>query len=221
MCIVLPTEIKKIKNKAANVNVITVNNFFYHWLKELDARRYPDDIRTLPINNTVEIYGYAAQQLKHLPKKSLDNIRETLLYEKKPVILNNGRDRRSNTSTTPADRTDANLGEIVTDSLTLYGKKIYYRIPLGFFISIGLVNFPHIFIQIRKQPKQIIRNKRKTWQYTKRTRPDTSIIFHKTPYTSYPQITLDDNFLAYLNAILRSHSVLRTRVIFITLAIKI
>ena len=58
MCIVLPIEIKKATNKAANVNVITVNNFFYHWLKEIDARRYPDDVRILPINNTVEIYRY-------------------------------------------------------------------------------------------------------------------------------------------------------------------
>ena len=58
MCIVLPIEIKKATNKAANVNVITVTNFFYHWLKEIDARRYPDDVRILPINNTVEIYRY-------------------------------------------------------------------------------------------------------------------------------------------------------------------
>ena len=67
-----------------------------------------------------------------------------------------------NMSTTPADRKNANLGEIVTDSLTLNGKQIYYRIPLGFFISLGLVNFPHIFIHVRKQPKEILRNKRKT-----------------------------------------------------------
>ena len=83
MCIVLTITIKKVTNKAQNVGVITVNNVFCHWLKEIDARRYPDDVRILPTNNTVEIYQYAAQQLKHLPKKSLDDIRETLLYEKK------------------------------------------------------------------------------------------------------------------------------------------
>ena len=49
----------------------------------MDARRYQDDVRILPTNNAVEIYQYAAQQLKHLPKKSLGDIRETLLYEKK------------------------------------------------------------------------------------------------------------------------------------------
>ena len=42
---------------------------------------------------------------------------------------------------------------------------------------------------------------------------DTQIIFHDTLYISYPQITLDDNFLAYLNSILRSRSALRTIII--------
>ena len=59
------------------------NNFFCHWLKEIDARHYPDNVRILATNNTVEIYQYPAQNLKRLPKKSLDGIRETLLYEKK------------------------------------------------------------------------------------------------------------------------------------------
>ena len=123
MCIVLTITIKKATNKAQNVDVITVDNFFCHWLKEIDARRYPDNVRN---------YQYAAQQRKHLPKKSLDDLRETLLYEKKVVNLNGKRDRRSNTSTIPADRTDANLGERVTNFLGLIGRKIYYRIPLGF-----------------------------------------------------------------------------------------
>ena len=43
--------------------------------------------------------------------------------------------------------------------------------------------------------------------------PDVQIIFHDKPYISYPQITLDDNLLAYLNGILRSRSALRTGVI--------
>ena len=64
----LPIQIKKAPNKAQNVDLITVNNFFCHWLKQIDTRCYPDDVRILPTNNTVEIYQYAAQQLKHLPK---------------------------------------------------------------------------------------------------------------------------------------------------------
>ena len=39
------------------------------------------------------------------------------------------------------------------------------------------------------------------------------IIHHDTPYISYPQINLDNNFLAYYKEILRSRSRLRTGVI--------
>ena len=59
-----------------------VNNFFAGSLKETDVRRYPDDVRILPTNNTVEVYNYPAQQIKHLLTKSLDDIKEMILYEK-------------------------------------------------------------------------------------------------------------------------------------------
>ena len=44
--------------------------------------------------------------------------------------------------------------------------------------------------------------------------PDAQIIYHDTPYISYPEIALADNFLAYYNGILRFPSALRTGVIF-------
>ena len=56
MCIFLPIQIKRSADKIANINVITVNTFFCQWLKEIDVRRYPDNVRILPTNNTVEIY---------------------------------------------------------------------------------------------------------------------------------------------------------------------
>ena len=86
MTIVLPIYFKKSTDKAADVDVVMVNNFFVHWLKEIDIRRYPDDVRILPTNNTVKVYNYAAQQIKHLPTKSLDDIKETILYEKRQLF---------------------------------------------------------------------------------------------------------------------------------------
>ena len=59
-----------------------VNNFFASSLKEIDVRPYPDDVRILPTNNTVEVYNYTAQQIKHLLAKPLDDIKEMILYEK-------------------------------------------------------------------------------------------------------------------------------------------
>ena len=57
LTIVLPIQIKKATNAAADIDgtMITVNNFFAHWLKEVDIKRYPDDIPILPTNNTLDI----------------------------------------------------------------------------------------------------------------------------------------------------------------------
>ena len=56
--------------------------------------------------------------------------------------MTGNRDRRLNNTDTPADRTDANLCGRVSDFHGLL-KKIHGRIPLGFFVSLGLVNLPH------------------------------------------------------------------------------
>ena len=82
MTLVVPTYFKKSLDKTTDVDVVTVNNFFARWLKEIDIRHCPDDVRILPRNNTVEVCNYAVQQIKHLPTKSLDNIKETTLYKK-------------------------------------------------------------------------------------------------------------------------------------------
>ena len=86
MTLFVPLYFKKSTDKNADVDVVTVNNCFACWLKGVDIRRYPDDVRILPINNTVEVYNYAAQQIKYLPTKSLDDIKETILYEKKQLF---------------------------------------------------------------------------------------------------------------------------------------
>ena len=44
--------------------------------------------------------------------------------------------------------------------------------------------------------------------------PDAQIIYHDTPYISYQQISLDKNFQAYFNAMLRSKKALRRGVQF-------
>ena len=43
--------------------------------------------------------------------------------------------------------------------------------------------------------------------------PDAQIIFHDTPYISYLQITLTDNFLVYANGVLRARGALKTGVL--------
>ena len=92
---------------------------------------------------------------------------------------------------------------------------MYYRIPLGLFTSLGLVNFPYkidtrFLLALENNMNRLFETKAKA---DVPNEPDAQIIFHNMPYISYSQITLDDNFLAYFNGILRSRGALRTGVI--------
>ena len=82
MTLVVPIYFKKSANKTADVDVVTVNNFFARWLKQIDIRSYPDDVRILRTNNTVKVYNYPAQQIKHFPAKSLDDKRNIFIWKK-------------------------------------------------------------------------------------------------------------------------------------------
>ena len=89
MQVVLPVYFRKNTNEAAKLanTVITANNFFTHWLKEITINRYPDDITILPSNNTMPLYDQAAAILKHMPDDQLNTINKTLLYSKKRLNL--------------------------------------------------------------------------------------------------------------------------------------
>ena len=112
--LVFPMKIKKKSNVANNIRAteITVNNFFTHWIKEIDIKRLGDDIPILPTTNTIPIYRYSDRLLKHIPKDSLAIIENDLLYSKKIVKLLAGEDRRDTHTAAGEDadiRTDANI----------------------------------------------------------------------------------------------------------------
>ena len=86
---------------------------------------------------------------------------------------------------------------------------MYFRIPLGFFTSLGLVNFPD---KIDTRFLFTLENNMKSLFETN-SKANVRIKFHDAPYVSYPQITVDDKFSADLNSILRSRGALRTGVI--------
>ena len=174
-----------------------VNNFFTHWLKEVDVKRYPDDIRILPTINTINIYRYSEKMLKHLAATALDTMKETLLCNKTKVIIPGGRDKRSNTSTKATDRTDANLGSRQTKFNSLISQKLYYRIPLKYFVDLGLVNFPEktdtkFIFTLESNMNKLFKSNVKV--DTIPASPDVQIIYHDTPYISYQQITMDEHF---------------------------
>ena len=109
MHICLTLQIKFKTDKSADIaDTMFVNNFFAYWLKEIDIRRYRDDIRILPTNRTANIYRYSNSLLKHRPEKVLKTYQNHLFCSKKPVIITNSRDRRLHTDNDINNRSDPN-----------------------------------------------------------------------------------------------------------------
>ena len=114
--LVFPLKIKKETNNTSDIlaSEITVNNFFAHWIREIDIKRLGDDVPILPTPNTVEIYKYSDAMLKHRPKNALKVIENGLLYSREKVKLPNNKDRRDERTAAGEDtdnRTDDNLNQ--------------------------------------------------------------------------------------------------------------
>ena len=152
----LPVTFRKTSDKAAAIDedIIPVNNLFVHWIKDLNIKRYGDDIAVLPINKTLDNYRYSESMLKHLPDDVLKTFQKQLLYSKKPVIIkgnavNTIADRRNHIHVAARNsNTDSNNIEDRTAKFNqddALSKKKVYRIPLKYLVDIGLVNLPTAF----------------------------------------------------------------------------
>ena len=64
----IPIQIKKLTNDI-DATLITVNNCFANFIKDIDIMRYGDDQRFLPTNHVVDIYRYCNTVLRHVPEK--------------------------------------------------------------------------------------------------------------------------------------------------------
>ena len=148
--LVFPMKTKKSTNNDTDLDteLMTVNNFFAHWIKEIDIKQYGDEIPTLPLINTVDIYKYSDAMLKFEEDDALKTYQHHLLYLKKKVKLPTGKDRQIHHATNDAHagkRTNDNLANRIDKFADQLQTEFYYRIPLRFPCSLGLVNQPVIF----------------------------------------------------------------------------
>ena len=76
--ICFPIRFRKLTNATTAVGsmLIPVNNFFAHWIKEIDITKYGTNKQLIPTSTPQEIYQYSDSMLKHLPEKSLKRIRK-------------------------------------------------------------------------------------------------------------------------------------------------
>ena len=214
----LPMTFRKKSNKAR--------------VKDVNIKRYGDDIAILPINKTLDIYRYPDAMLKHLPADVLATFQDQILYSKKAVIIKGNADgtiadRRNHIAAAARNsNTDANINDRIAkfnnnNNNTLFDQKVY-RIPLKYLVDIGLVNLPTEFnvkftFNLEKAPAKLFETKQKLPNKAggaavdlPTTAPDASPYFYATPYLQYEQLTLSETFHKYISKVINSKRVLRT-----------
>ena len=79
-----PIKIKKKSNNNSDIDddLITVNNFFAHWVKEISITKYGSDKELPPTFSPWEVYQYSDQMLKHLPADDLKTIQKSFYLAK-------------------------------------------------------------------------------------------------------------------------------------------
>ena len=219
--LVFPMKIKKSTNVANNLTAtdITVNNFFAHWIKEINIKRLDDDTPILPTTNTLEIYKYSDAILKHIPNNALAVIQNDLLYSRKKVKLPAGEDRRDQHTAQGEDadnRTDDNIDDRIQKFRTQLQNTYYYRIPLKYICDIGYVNTPIKFntkwrLTFETNMSRLFETK--TNLATGADYPDNvdaKIILDTALYLLFHQFSLEDTYRAYFEGAMISNQILRT-----------
>ena len=219
--LVFPLKIKKKSNNANNIpsTAVTVNNFFAHWIKEIDIKRLGDDTPILPTTNTVDIYKYSDAILKHIPKDALGVLENDLLYSKKKVKLPDSEARRKKHTASGGDateRTDDNLDERIKKFNTQLQTTYYYRIPLQYICDLGYVNTPVKFntkwrLTFETNTAKLFESKASLASDAAfPTEFDAKITLDSTPYLLYHQFDLEDTYRAYFDGSMVSAQILRT-----------
>ena len=114
--ICFPIKIKKQSNNSSDIDsdLITVNNFFAHWVKEISITKYGSDKELPPTFSPWEVYQYSDQILRHMPSKALKTIQKTHLFSRKPVYFADVSYERRNHNASGVTLTGLNSAEQTT-----------------------------------------------------------------------------------------------------------
>ena len=84
---------KKLSNQNADIDadLITVNNFFAHFVKEISITKYVSNKELIPTFSPYEIYQYADTVLKHLHKDVLKRLKKCIFTAKSLFITLTGK----------------------------------------------------------------------------------------------------------------------------------
>ena len=211
--------------------MITVNNFFAHWVKEVSITKYGSDKELPPTFSPWEVYQYSDQMLKHLRADDLKSIQKTFLFSKKPVYYANTNYDRRNFNSKDLVTIGLNTAQItefkknhakdlnIDERISLFQDQIseeyVYRIPLRYLSDIGKINFPtkidhRIKVFLETDMNKLFESKKVLASTTTAAPPaDAEIIFTRAPFVQYEQILLDKNFRQHLETIMVSKKIIR------------
>ena len=231
--ICFPIKFKKKSSNSSGIdnNLITVNIFFAHWVKEISITKYGSDNELPPTFSPWEVYQYSDAMLKHLPKDSLKTIQKHLLYSKEPIYYaNTSYDRRNFNSkhltitglTTAQVSTlrkshakDLNIDKRIDLFHDQLEDEFINRIPLRYVSDIGKINFPtkidyRIKLFLETNMSKLFESRKVLASTTKAApEPDFAILFTRAPFIQYEQILLDKNFRQHLETIMVSKKIIR------------
>ena len=91
-----------------DANLITVNNFFGHFVKEISIAKDGSNKKLIPMFSHYEIYQYSDSMPKYLPAETLETIEKTFLYSKLSIYYTN----------VNIDRRNHNCNGLATTGLT-------------------------------------------------------------------------------------------------------
>ena len=152
--ICFPIKIKRKTNNAADIDtdLITVNNFFAHWVKEISITRCGSNKELPPTFSPWEIYQYSDSMLKHPPADCLKTTNKTLLYDKQPAYYADTSYDRINHNANGVDLTglnaatqaakkaaqakDLNIDKRIANFQNLLKNECIYRVPLRYFLTL-------------------------------------------------------------------------------------
>ena len=81
-------KIKKTSNEALDIDdLITVNNFFTHLIKEISVTKYGSGKELIPTFSCYEIYQYSDATLKHLLKNAFKKLKKQCFIVKNLFIM--------------------------------------------------------------------------------------------------------------------------------------
>ena len=79
-------------------NIIPVNNFSAHWIREIKIKRLTDNLQIIP-TFPIDIYRYSDSVLKYMPKDTPKAFENHLMYSKEKVDMSTRNDRQDKNTT--------------------------------------------------------------------------------------------------------------------------